>query len=415
MKTFYLSPTGDDDADGLTELNPWKTLSRLSAEPVLPGTVARLQGGATFPGTVDWSWKGIGDGVHPITVGSYGTGRATIASPPDQGAFLYAGAGGIRLESLILKGRCSRYGASGAAFGPTDGPDDNLANISLKNLDVSGYGTAGVMLCGPSVGRPAKNVSLEDCRFTRNGLGTYLWSVDGLNMARCVGNDNDGYPGNPGGNAGQGLTVYASRYVRLEECRAERNGHRTPMAVGSAGIFLSSCQYLTAYRCWTADNGDQEEQDGQNLILYGCKDSTLEECSATGGLAGFCLFHDSWSGGPVERCRILDCFAQGNVTDISIVGDVFDSLIANNRVVCTGYKALDVADSDGTTRRNVRIVGNEIELRGGQFLVEAVPGLAGVEGLPANGWHAEVAEPFLVRGRGYAKIDAALAAEPVGL
>ena len=417
MPTYYLnSLSGDDASDGLSELRPWKSLDRLSAFAAQPGDTFRLQGGVTFPGTIRWDWRGISGGMGaPITVGSYGTGSATIASPPDQGAFLYTGLGGIRLENLTLKGRCSRYGASGATFGPTDGESDNISNITLVNLDVSGYGTAGVMLNGPSVDRPARNVALEDCRFTRNGLGTYLWSVMGLTLIRCVGNDNDGFPGNPGGNAGQGLTVYLGRDVLLEECRAERNGHRTPMAVGSAGIFLSSCQQLTAYRCWTADNGDQEKQDGQNLIVYGGKNNTIERCTAIGGLAGFCLFHDRWSGGPVERCQIIDSFASGNVTDISIVGDVFDSLISNNRVVCTGYKALDIADSDGTTRRNVRVVGNEFELRGGQFLVEAVPGLAGVEGLTANGWRATEAEPFFVRNRGYPKIGLALAAEPVGV
>lgn len=414
MPNYYVSPTGLDSNDGLSEANP-KPFAWLGDFKPEPGDTIRLQAGATYHGKIDWSWKGIGDPANPITLGSYGTGKATIASPPDDGAFYYTGPGGVRLENLILRGRCSRYGASGATFGPTDGDSDNLANVQLVGVEVSGYGTAGVMLNGRGVDQPARTVCLEDCKFHHNGMGTYLWSVTGLTLLRCHGRDNDGYPGNPGGNAGQGLTVYLGRNVHLEECFAENNGHKTEMAVGPAGFFLSSCDRLTAFRCWAAANGDLTKMDGQNMILYGCKDSLLEKCTALNGLAGFCLFHDRWSLGAVERCRIVDCYAQGNVTDISIVGDVFDALIADNRVVCTGYKAVDIADSDGLTRRNVRFLGNEIELHGGKYLVEAVPGLAGVEGLPANGWMASVESPFLVRRRDYSKIEDALAAEPVGI
>ena len=63
----------------------------------------------------------------------------------------------------------------------------------------------------------------------------------------------------------------------------------------------------------------------------------------------------------------------------------------------------------------MKIYGNDFHAVAGNYLLVAVPGLAGVEGLTANGWHSPEAEPFLVRGRGYAKIDVALAMEPVGI
>jgi hypothetical protein len=410
MPTYYISPSGNTANDGLSESNPWP-FAKLTEFLPQPGDAIRLQGGATFPGSIDWSWKGVGDPAKPITLGSYGTGRATIASPPEAGAFAYAGPGGIHLQDLILRGKCARHGACGAAFGPVT--DGDLSSVRLDRVEISGFGFAGVYLCGLSLDRPAKYVGLADCVLHHNGMATYLWSCAGLMLSNVDAHSNDAYPGNPG-NAG-GLFLFNCQDSLLTACHAWKNGRLSHGACGPAGIFISGCDRTLASNCSGIDNGDAAELDGQNIICYGGRDNVVDGCLAAGGLVGICLFHDQWSDGPVERTRVLNSVARGNVTDLSIVGDVFDSSFERNRVVTTGYKSVDIADSDGTVRRNVRFVGNEIEAHAGKFLLEAVPGLAGVEGLEANLWHAPEATPFLVRGRGYAKIQDALAAEPAGV
>ena len=82
-------------------------------------------------------------------------------------------------------------------------------------------------------------------------------------------------------------------------------------------------------------------------------------------------------------------------------------------MLSTGVKAIDIAIHKATDTRRVGFYGNAIQAVGETLLLEAVPGLTGVEGLTANGLVAEVAEPFQVRGRGFAKLADALSAEPV--
>lgn len=409
MPTYYLNHTSGDDAhDGLSELRPWKTLAKLSDFRPAPGDTIRLQGGATFPGSIRWFWAGVGDGQRPITVGSYGAGKATVVSPPDEPGFFYAGAGGIHLEGIIFRGRCHDPKIGGVVI---ESAGDGCQNVRLTDVEASGYGLGGAMVTN------VRGLVVERGHYHHNVNGLFVSSCRDVQVRGTWGHDND-YIGPPRSDlqAGNGIGIFFSQDVLVKGAHANRNGAKTLNAGGHCGLFLSDCDRAKVHRCEAHDNGDPTHDDGQGICLYGCWDSEIADyCLATGNLnAGLCLFQDEWCR-HVRRCEIRDSVATGNLCDLSLVGTVLDSAIHGNRVYSTRHKAFDVAGhSDGPSERRVTVYGNDFRAAPGNYLLVAVPGLRGVTGLTGNGWDAPEAEPFLVRGRGYGKVHDALAAEPVG-
>ena len=79
--SYYLSPNGDDSADGRSPATAWQTLARLQqAVPDLgPGESVLLERGAIFPGSLNLN--GVrGEAGRPVRLGSYCEGAAPLIS-----------------------------------------------------------------------------------------------------------------------------------------------------------------------------------------------------------------------------------------------------------------------------------------------------------------------------------------------
>jgi len=76
--TYYVSSSGDDSANGLTELTAWKTISRVNSSFSLfkPGDKILFKSGDTFYGTIKIARSGTAS--DPIIIGSYGTGGKPV-------------------------------------------------------------------------------------------------------------------------------------------------------------------------------------------------------------------------------------------------------------------------------------------------------------------------------------------------
>src|SRR5215203_1911402 len=96
QNTYYLSPTGSDANNGLTPATAWLTLAKINSLDLDPGDKVLLEGGGTFTGTILMDQYDNGTSISPITISSYGTGRATILSPGAIG-FYVSNAAGIKL------------------------------------------------------------------------------------------------------------------------------------------------------------------------------------------------------------------------------------------------------------------------------------------------------------------------------
>lgn len=404
---YFVSPNGRDDNDGLSESSPWRTLDRASQLQPPPGETVYLRAGAAFPGQINWFWRGVGDGVRPITLRSYGgVGRAQIISPLDQPAIFYAGLGGLSFVDLLLSGNCVDPMIGGLVVEPANG---DCSKIALDNVEASGYGLGGAVI------RNVRGLSVDRSYFHHCVNGMFLSEVVGAAITNTHGSECDYLgPLRTDLQAANGFSIHGSRNVRVYKSQANRNGLRTTGSGGHAGIFLSNCDWSQVHRCEAHGNGDATGGDGQGINLYGCRDCEIADyCIATGNLnAGLCLFHDPHTP-IVERCEIRDSVATGNLCDLSIVGTVMDSAVHGCRIYSARHKAMDIADHEGGTyyRQALKVYGNDFHAERGNYLLVAVPGLAGVEGLLANSWNSQEMPPFVVRGRIFMSIAEALEAE----
>src|SRR5687767_12466154 len=80
LSSYYVHPSGSDGSDGLTPETAWASTAKVNAFSFSAGDAVLFAGGSTFTGTVRFDAGDAGSPPAPITVGSYGGGRATIAA-----------------------------------------------------------------------------------------------------------------------------------------------------------------------------------------------------------------------------------------------------------------------------------------------------------------------------------------------
>lgn len=89
-KTYYVSPSGNDSADGLSKKTAWASLDKVNSIVFQPGDKILFQGGGEWKGQLKPQGNGATD--KPITMGAYGVGRPIINMEDAEGAC-------IRLEN----------------------------------------------------------------------------------------------------------------------------------------------------------------------------------------------------------------------------------------------------------------------------------------------------------------------------
>ena len=247
-RTFHLSPTGSDTADGLTPTTAWRTLARASAAVLAPGDRLLLEGGATFEGGLHLDAADAGDPALPVTVGSFGTGRARIASSSTTGVFVHDTAG-VAVQDLVLTGSgTAAQREAGISFYNDLPGDRKLSRIAVTRVDVSGY-RHGVLIGGGAGSSGFRDVSVRSSRLHDNtvtGLLTYGTAFDPLRPAYAHENvtvahvyayRNLGDPLDTVRNTGSGIVLGSVRRGVVRASVAYGNGARCLAPEGPVGIW----------------------------------------------------------------------------------------------------------------------------------------------------------------------------------
>lgn len=277
-RRFFVDPAGHDGSDG-SEGHPWRSLSRVSLEPLAPGDEIVLAAGATFDGHLEIAPK-VADPARPIVVRSAEGAPATIVSPDAPGLTIVGG--GVEARDLKIRGAATakKEGHHGVSLVAPGGR--TCRHVRLERIEISDFGDDGVSVSGGQ----APGEGFVDLRLSRV-TARHNWS-SGI----AIG---DGLAWRDGG--------YAHRDVRLTDCEATDNQGGTGIVV--SGIDGGTVEYCRADR--NVGNGG-----GVGIWAWCARRVTFRNCiasrtrSAGGDGGGFDL-----DGGSVE-CVVERCLAYDN-------------------------------------------------------------------------------------------------------
>ena len=298
---YFVRATGDDSAIGTSKTAAWKSVGRANQASLRAGDRLLFESGCSFSGNLHLRADEGGTDSEPVTIGSFGPGRATILAGQTIGITLES-AGGVIVRDLVVSGdgRTNNNGC-GILCDNRLTTGQRLSHLQIEDSDISGFGVFGILISGNVAGYEhvvvrgcvlhdnlrggmeiagrlpidATNyahadVIVTDCmawgntgdpNYLKNhsGSGIVLYQVDGGLMDRCVAWNNGAQCRNKGGG-GVGLWTCASRDVVIQHCESFAN--QTSGADGGGFDIDGGCIRCVLQYNYSHDNA------GPGLMVY---------------------------------------------------------------------------------------------------------------------------------------------------
>jgi hypothetical protein len=335
--TYYVSPKGNDSNTGTSPQTAWRTITRVNRENFRPGDQVLFQGGATFAGNLSFTTADIGTAAAPITVASYGSGTATIKAGSGTGIAV-TDASNVTIRNLKLVGSgYNSNGGDGIRF-TSDLPGVTVSGSTVSNVDVSGFGHAGIHFVGANGSNDFHGISVTYSSTHDNG--------DGGLAVDSQGNASDIYVGHVQANhnagsaaieSGYGIFIIGASGVVVERSVTGDNGWLAGNQGETGGIeAIADSRVLLQYNEAYANH--QGLSDGDGIILDVTTDSIMQfNYTHDNDGAGLFLFAETGNTttNNVIRYNVSqnDARTQGNVYGGIFVGaDVSNADIYNNTV-----------------------------------------------------------------------------------
>lgn len=255
---YYVSPSGDDSNSGISPTSAWKTNLRINTTSFRPGDRILFEGGHIITYANDQAIvlgsDDIGSATNPIVISSYGAGIATLSAALGGGGIAVFNVGGVEIRNLkvIGSGRTANT-EEGIKFMNNPPTPFRLDHIYLDNVEVSGFGTEGVLIWG-EYGIGFQDVRLTNLRVYDNGKSgievggafdraNYSYVHQNVYVAHNTAHDNSGIRGQ---NSGSGIVVWQVDGALIERNVAYNNGWLGGNSSGGpVGIWAFECTNVT--------------------------------------------------------------------------------------------------------------------------------------------------------------------------
>ena len=304
LAVYHVSSTGNDTNDGRSPTTAWQTVARANAGTYNAGDQLLFQGGQTFSGALAFdASKLLGTAAQPVTIGSYGTGRATISSGSAAG-FTALDVAGFQLRDLVFIGN-GTSDVNGVLIHNSQSGNGKLQYIRVLNVEILGYGQNGLALMGGTGGGNAgfndvilDMVEVHDCtninlvgatagiavfgRYGYNAAPT-LPTHTNVEVIRSQAYDN---PGRAGADnwTGSGIFMAQTQVGAIRLSVAYNNGENSNSGGNAVGIWAADADQITIEFCESYLNKTGASNDGCGFDFDG---------GTTNSIVQYCYSHDN--------------------------------------------------------------------------------------------------------------------------
>lgn len=425
--TYYVSPSGNNSAAGTSPSTAWRTLSKVSSAVLRPGTRVLMQGGQRFSGQLQFGADDAGSAAHPVLIGSYGRGRATIVERKSNAISIYNTAGiVIRDLAIVGKGQALTYGLGINVYSSRTGTA-RLDGLTIENVHVSGF-IDGISI-GASGAAGFRNVLVSDSTLSHNlDTGLMIWGPTfdpakqnyanaRVRVQRVMAFDNRGDPHLTAHNSGSGIVLGSVSGGSVTWSTAHDNGGRGGSREGSDGIWTYDSTRVIIEHCLSYDNRTDDQEDGDGFGLDQNTSHSVMQYNLSYGNdgAGYVLYsgiNDGAQTHNVVRFNIssTDVHDQSNnYGGMTVVGYVTRSAVYQNTVVMgphtsgtTPALVLGSKIQGITVRNNVFLIRDGVVVAGQKTALGSNQAL-----LQGNDYYAVAARLTITWGPGvYSTIEA---------
>jgi len=409
-KIYYVSIWGNDTNSGLTEFLPWKTLKKVSDFKFLPGDIIRLRGGDKFEENLIFNNED-GTDDEPITITSYGNGKATIAPSSSNGkGITIIGRGGFIIENLKIVGDYNTEtfktkDSLGIGIYIFNLSKRKCSTIQIKSLNISNFKSKGIDIGGDSISSNGyTKIDISNCIIGNCGdKGINIWGLRYQNIL-ISGNtifNIHGFRPHFHGFSGNGISLAIVYNAVLERNLIFNNGKYAEHSGG--GIVTGSSKniivrYNEIYGIKSNDiDGDgidfdngsdsciaeynyihnvegigilisgEDKGSGSdcNVIRYNiCKNAGLKNNQAS-------IFIYSTSGADNNRIynnTIINTSSKRNTSIcLQIFGNTTNTYIYNN--IFYSVNSSELLNVDNSKHLNLRFLANSYFTDGGDFII----------------------------------------------
>jgi hypothetical protein len=363
--TYYVdSVSGSDSSPGTSQGAAWKTVKRANAASLNPGDSLLFADGQTFDGAL--RIERSGESGRPVTIGSFGRGRATLLGEAGDGIVLTR-CSFVRIHDIDVRGSGRKNGNDGRGISLVDTRD-----VELDRVDVSGFRLAGVHTSGDR-GTRITHVNAHDnggAGITADsGYGGRPRSRD-LYIGHCRADNNPGDPKNLENHSGNGIVVGGVDGCLIEFCEASNNGWDMPRdGNGPVGIWGWNCDRLVIQRCLSHDNKSPGADGGGFDFDGGVTNSILQyNLSYNNQGCGFLLCQypgaSPWRDNVVRYNISIDDGSRNLHSGIGLWEGgtgISNAEIYNNTIVNSGHAVNAMNDMSGFVyRNNIFVSGEEV-------------------------------------------------------
>jgi len=276
--TYYISPSGNDKHNGLSPLQSWKSISKLNTHSFQPGDKILLQAGKIFNGSVKLDSAHNGLTGKPVTIGSYGNGKAIIYSGSRTGIYGY-NCSNIRIINLTVRGNGPDSNQVAGIHFYTDRKDKYCSGIEINNCEASGYNQQGIFFSAAEDEKVTgyDHVRIVYCKAYNNGeagissyAGQTLFHHKNFYIGYCKAYQNKGILSKTNNHSGNGIVMGQVENLIIEHCEAYENGENNRCTGGGpVGIWVWLCKNAVIQYCESHHNHAGLTKDGGGFDIDG--------------------------------------------------------------------------------------------------------------------------------------------------